>query len=171
MNVKFSSSECELTECVCLSVSCYSLRQSPMALPIVQLSCGNWLMGNWPPSSTARTGGNPSSWLVMRLSSAWRPAQRWAYSRSWAVGPESPPWQKPCCCVSWLTTAGASSPCRPSRYIWTCLTLYQSLWHHLMYLGECFAFDYSNSVQNTLLSVAIITVKRKFVFAHSSSAT
>ena len=111
--------------CVCLSVSnCYSLRQSSMALPIVQLSCGNWLMGNWPPSSTARMSGSPSGWLVMRLSSAWRPAPMWACSRSWAAGPESPPWQKPSCCVSWLTTARASSPCRPSRSGWTRLTLF-----------------------------------------------
>ena len=32
-------------------------------------------------------------------------------------------------------------------------------------------FKNLNSVQNTLLSVAIITVKRKYFFAHTSSAT
>ena len=34
-----------------------------------------------------------------------------------------------------------------------------------------FIITNSNSVQNTLLSVAIVTIKRKFFFTHTSSAT
>ena len=76
------------------------------------------------------------------------------------------------CLFIWLTAVLAALPfVFFTRYTWSvfvdgtsvpvCKTPIDELWHKV----RC----QFNSIQNTLLSVAIITIKRKFFFAHTLS--